>query len=305
MSFFPEEPEVPEVQRAKGALSVRYEDVSQGGKLLLDAMPVVLGPSAWQAVHAHGTSMALGADGIIPILSRFVLEGGAGPLSVWRPVEGDGRFQLAHTVGANGAVERLVLNMWCRVYGEAGRTHGAQPKNAGERILAARIFAEHVLTRPFGPPDKRKVSRIDVPGLPEVPPDRYAWRPPEASAELPPGAKWLDDAFSLDTTPVVFGLDHTDSNQHVNSLVYPRLFVEAALRRLWDHGRRTPLIARRAEIAFRKPSFAGERVRVALRAFADEKEVGVSTILVSDEEASRPLSDARPRVFARIWFAPE
>lgn len=302
MTFIPEEPEVPEAQHASGPLVIRYEDIGQNGKLLLDAMPVVLGPSVWRAVWQQGATVALAAEGIIPILSRFVLEGGAGPLSVWSPVEGEGRFQIAHTVGADGAVERLMLNMWCNVYGEAGRTHGPAPANAGERLLAGRVYAEHVITRPFGPPEARKITRLSVPGLPEVPPDRATWRPPEASIELPPGARWVDDAFKLDAVPVVFGLDHTDSNQHVNSLVYPRLFVESALRRLWDHGKKAPLLARTAEIAYRKPSFAGERVRVASRVFAKGDAMGVAAMLVSDEEAAGPIEKARPRVFARMWF---
>ncbi len=302
MTFIPEEPEVPEAQHASGPLVLRYEDISQNGNLLLEAMPVVLGPSVWRAVWQQGAMVALAAEGIVPILSRFALEGGDSPISVLSKVEGEGRFQIAHTVGGDGAVERLVLNMWCCVYGEAGRMHGPAPKNAGERLLAARIFAEHVITRPFGPPEARKITRLSVPGLPEVPPDRYAWRPPEASSELPPGARWVDDAFTLDPTPVVFGLDHTDSNQHVNSLVYPRLFVEAALRRLWDQGRKNLLLARAAEIAYRKPSFAGERVRVALRTFERDDAVGLAAILVSDEEAHGPLSKTRPRVFARMWF---
>jgi len=302
MTFIPAEPEVPEAQRAAGPLVLRYEDISQNGKLLLDAMPVVLGSSVWRAVWQRGAAPALAAEGIVPILSRFVIEGGEGPLSVMSKVEGEGRFQIAHTVGADGAVERLMLNMWCNVYGEAGRTYGPAPTNAGDRLLAGRVFAEHVVTRPFGPPEARKITRVSVPGLPEVPPDRHTWRPPEASIELPPGARWLDDAFTLDETHVLFGLDHTDSNQHVNSLVYPRLFVDAALRRLWDHGRKNPHIARAAEIAYRKPSFAGERVRVALRAFARDDAAGVAAILVSDEEAQGPIEKARPRVFTRMWF---
>jgi hypothetical protein len=303
MSFIPAEPEVPDAQRASGPLTTRYEDISQNGKLRLDAMPVVLGPSVWRVVWQGGGASALAAEGIMPILSRFVVESGEGPLSVLSKIEGQGRFQLAHTAAADGSVERLMLNMWCNVYGAAGRTNGPAPANAGERILAGRVYAEHVFTRPFGPPEARKITRFAVPGLPEVPPERFPWRPPESSIELPDGARWLDDEFTLDATPLVFGLDHTDSNQHVNSLVYPRLFVDAALRRLWEHGRKSPLLAQAAEVAYRKPSFAGERVRIALRAFARDEAAGVSAILVGDEEASGPLGKARPRVFARIWFA--
>src|SRR6185369_14676109 len=95
----------------------------------------------------------------------------------------------------------------------------------------------------------------------------YTWRGPEAALALPDDAIALDPQPILDDGTTVFGRDHTDSNQHVNSLVYTRLFIEAALRRLWDHGHKGPLLARSAEIAYRKPCFAGERVKVAVRAF--------------------------------------
>ena len=62
----------------------------------------------------------------------------------------------------------------------------------------------------------------------------------------------------MDPTPLPLGLAHTDANQHVNSLVYPRLFEEAVLRRLATLGKPTALLTRRAEVAFRKPAFAGE-----------------------------------------------
>ena len=43
------------------------------------------------------------------------------------------------------------------------------------------------------------------------------------------GAPFGDDGMPphVDVVPVVFGLRHTDGNQHVNSLVYPRLVEEA------------------------------------------------------------------------------
>ena len=68
--------------------------------------------------------------------------------------------------------------------------------------------------------------------LPEVPPVRWPWQAPATLLDLPAGATALDGALTPDDTATVFGLDHTDSNQHVNSLVYPRLLVEATLRRL-------------------------------------------------------------------------
>jgi hypothetical protein len=101
-----------------------------------------------------------------------------------------------------------------------------------------------------------------------VPAARWTWRPLEAATAPPERAEPLDEAELPDEATVAFGLAHTDSNQHVNSLVYPRLFQEAALRRFAARGRSTRVLPRRIEIAYRKPCFAGDRARITLRAFA-------------------------------------
>jgi hypothetical protein len=302
MTFFPEEPEVPLTQRAKGRVMLRYEEISQAGKVLLSAMPVALGPSIWRAYASHPLAAAMMADGVLPILSRLVLVAGDGPIGVLSPVEAEGSMALAHTAGEGGDVERIVLNMWCRLYGEAGRTHLPAPPNAGARLLVGRVFAEHVMTRPFAKDrEARKVLRLpEVEGVPVVPPDRYEWRAAEDLLDLPEGAAWLDDGFAVDPAPVVFGLDHTDSNQHVNSLVYPRVFLEAALRRLWDSGRQGAFAGRCAELAYRKPCFAGERLRIVARAYERGDDVGVAGALITEEEARGPIEAARPRCFARM-----
>ena len=49
----------------------------------------------------------------------------------------------------------------------------------------------------------------------------------------------------------------------MNSLVYPALFEDAVLRRLAKLGRSPHVLARSLEIAYRRPSFAGDTVRVA------------------------------------------
>lgn len=302
MAFFPEEPEVPLTQRAKGRVMLRYEDISQAGQVMLSAMPVALGPSIWRTYAAHPLAAAMTADGVLPILSRLVLVADGGPIAVMTQVEAEGTMHLAHTAGEGGEVERIVLNMWCRLYGEAGRTHLPAPPNAGERVLVGRVFAEHVMTRPFAKDrEARKVLRLpEVEGVPVVPPDRYEWRAAEALLDLPEGAAWLDEGFAVDPAPVVFGLDHTDSNQHVNSLVYPRIFQEAALRRLWETGQRGALAGRYAELAYRRPCFAGERLRIVARAYARDGNVGIVGALVTEEEALGAIEAARPRCFARI-----
>ena len=302
ISLLPPEPAVPATQTSAGELPLRYEDVTQDGHLVVEAAPTALG-EVWRRLEGDQRA-ALGSErGVLPILSRLIVESGEGPISVFDPNRVRGLYQLAHTRDEGDRVDRIILGMWASVGASIGRTQGEPPADVGRPVVAARVFAEHVFTRPFGPPDQRKVRALILDGSPVVPPDRWIFRGPEASLELPEGALPLDAEPVPDTTFTVFGLDHTDSNQHVNSLVYTRLFIEAALRRLDAHGHARALRARVVEIAYRKPSFAGERVRPLVRAFRLGEELGVTVALVTDEEASERRAGARPRVFARMIFA--
>ncbi|HEY2736341.1 MAG TPA: hotdog domain-containing protein, partial [Polyangiales bacterium] len=88
--------------------------------------------------------------------------------------------------------------------------------------------------------------------------------------------------FVVDECPIQFGLTHTDANQHVNSLVYARLFEEAALRRLHALGEGTALLGRRIELNYRKPCFAGDRMRFAVRSYRRQGELGATGFLAPE-----------------------
>jgi hypothetical protein len=269
--WYPDEPEVPAEHRGEAETHLRYEDVAQDGRLMLLALPHAIGDVVWRKLLVHHPVARLSRTGVIPILTRFLVEGGGGPVAVGHAIKSTGRFQLAQ---ADGDAGHLMLNMWCAMTAPRGRTYGPPPEHAGEPIAVGRVFAEHVFTRLFAPPRERKVTRFEIEGLPPVPRERYAWRAPEAVLALPPGAEPLDDVLIPDAAPVAFGLNHTDSNQHVNSLVYPRFFIDAALRRFALHGLSTSLLARRLEVAYRKPCFAGQRAKIVLRAFKLGEELG-------------------------------
>jgi hypothetical protein len=305
MLRLPPPPVVPNEHRAQAQINPRYDDIGQTGHLLLEALPIALGRTGWSATTRQIPDKLFRQARILPILSRFIMKSGDAPFSVNDRLDADGSIQFAHTRKPNGQVDRIVLNMWCSVFGNAAQTQGFPIPNQGERLLAGQIFAEHVLTRPFDPPETRRVVEMDFPGCPRIPPDVYQWQDPEALLGLPEGAEWIEAGFSLDAAPLVFGTDRTDPNQHVNSLVYPRIFIDAILRRFWELERRFPMRAEALEIAYRKPSFSGERVHVALRAFVHGDKLGASVVLLSNEDASKSLEIAKPRVFAQIWFTRE
>ena len=299
---FPAEPAVPDAQRGRASIALRYEDVVQDGRLALLAAPQALGESVWRAtLRNHPASEQMRAQGVVPVLARLVIVGGEGPCAVDQTIDAAGRYEVAASCDASGAVDRLYLNMWASLEAQRGRTIGPPPERAGERHLAARIFGEHVFTRPFAPAAERKVVRLALPGLPELPEARYTPRTAAAVLAPPSTATPLDLGPEPDGAEIVFGVAHTDSNQHVNSLVYPRIFEEAAVRRLARH--RAPLVlAREVEVLYRKPCFAGDKLRVVLRTFREgARYLAVGGFFSEDALATdESLATARPHCTVRM-----
>jgi len=293
MSFpAPPIPQFPDDQVAITENLLRYEDCTQDGRLIPIAIPPSLG-GLWQSVVRHhpGARNAVAA-GIVPILTRLTLSSEDQPIRVDRPVEGRAGFVLAHDREGD-EITRLYMNVWSEVRGTSGRL-GPRPSE-GSRVLAGRLFAEHVFTRLFAPPDQRKITRLDVAGYPAIPELHYPAPAPQTAQEAPDGARWLDELAS-DATEIVFGLDQTDANQHVNSLVYIRTFLDAAQRRLHARGHALNVRSRAVDIAYRKPCFAGDRVRTQLRLFALDGQVGAAGYIEGP--------DGKPRCYARVVFGP-
>jgi hypothetical protein len=301
----PPEPEVPPQQRGEGTLALRYEDVVQDGRLRIEPISHAIGAALWRhTLVVHPMSSRLAAEGIAPILSRLQVESGEGPVSVRTDVRCRGTFELLRAIDAGDRV-RWRVDTWAEVTGERGRTHGPAPEGAGEIIALGRASAEHVLTRPFAPPEERQVTEIPG-GVPEGLPVRdVPWVPPAQAMELPRGATAIDEAFALDPCPIVFGVGHTDSNQHVNSLIYPRLIEEAALRRFHALGLPTTVFARFVDLRFRKPCFAGDRMRLMIRAYRHGDELGVVAALITAGEAIAvgPKPSDRAHCYGRMQFA--
>jgi len=268
---------------------LRYEDVAQDGRLMPIAMPSQLG-GLWQHVlDLHPGSKGALAQGIIPILSRLTMHTGNAPIRVDRPVMSTSGFCLARDEEP-GDPKRLFLLTWTETSGIGGRTGPPQPD--GPATPAGRLFAEHTFTRPFATPDFRRVTQLKVEGFPEVPEHRYAAPDVMTACEAPAGARWRDELVE-DPTPIIFSIDQTDSNQHVNSLVYVRMFIDAALRRVASVGEKTKLRTQAIDVAYRKPCFAGDQVRAHLRLFESDVGLGVAGFLAAP-------GDTKPRVCVRL-----
>ncbi|MEO8702945.1 MAG: hypothetical protein ABI867_23065 [Kofleriaceae bacterium] len=289
--MFPAPPAPALVEISEGSL--RYEDVIQDGRLLALALPPTLS-YLWRGVLAkHPGAKGAAQAGVIPILTRLTFAVNEVSVRVDRPIETRSQFELARETDAAGAVTRLFLNVWHEVHGLAGRITPRTP--IGPLTLAGQIFAEHTFTRPFAPREQRRVTSLPGGGYPAVPEAVYAAPAMTTAGDAPDGATWLDE-LAPDPCEVVFTLDHSDSNQHVNSLVYVRVFLEALYRRLAAAGKPVIVTARAVDIAYRKPCFAGDRVRVQLRLFEHAGVLGAAGFIATE--------DHKPRCYVRATVAP-
>lgn len=251
-------PELPRAldpgDRASATVPIRYEDIAQDGRITLLGLPQALGAVTWPAAMAHPDARATAAAGVVPILVRLVLEGTEAAVPATRPLRGEGTLSRWTARSPDGSVDRIVLSMWVSLFGRPGTTWGGADPSA-EEALVGRVYAEHVFTRPFAPTGQRRVVELPS-GV------------PSATGTLRAFSEVGGTGEALPDTEIAFGVQHTDSNQHVNSLVYPRVFEELAMRKLL-HNARVPaphqLLARVIELRFRRPFFAGERASIGLR----------------------------------------
>ena len=267
---------------------------------MLEALPTALWATVWSGLSSDPSVRALYAAGIVPILSRLVLEGTPGPFPATAAAGAEGTFQFVRADDG-----RFLLEMWSNLSALKGSTYA--PRGAARGIvpeLAGSVFAEHVLTRPFAPAGERRVTSLNFEGAPEIREVPSARTPVDALAAVPEGARPLEPARSIDPVPITFGVVHTDSNLHVNSLVYLRLFEEAALRRFVALGLGAAFLGRAIDIAYRKPSFVGQTVRVVQQAFEAAGRLGVGAVLVAENDtvSDDALAAARPLAYVRMQF---
>ena len=297
MNVIPSTRPIPDRHTSRAKIRLRYEDLTQEGRLRLIAMPECLSRTTWgKLIGPSRLYRQLTAQGIVAVLTRLAITAGAGPLSIQNPLNATGRLRFAHTLDDDAEVQRIVLNMWGEAEAPLASTRDPQPPNAGTSVSAGRIFAEHTLTRPFAPAGARSVTQLeDIDGLSPFPKERYLGESPRALLALPRGATALE-AYSMDAPPIVFGLDDTDDNQHVNALVYLRLFRVAALQRLAKHQSPEVRQLQTAEIGFRKPCFAGEQLYLRIRAFHLGSRTGALCTLGPQS------ADRQPSCYARLTF---
>lgn len=257
---------IPELPPSRGpgqdggtaSIAPRYEDIAQDGRIQLTALMPGLGAAVWRALLAEIPAIQVfRSQGILPILSRLVIACEDRPVSVNVPITYEGSFRFAREKDG----DRIFANMWLTAKAPIATTIGPNPPKDAPLELVGRVFAEHVVTRPFAPKAERRVTRLDAPGVPPVPEDEHVFE--AADALIARAGAPLEEIGD-----VRFVMMHTDSNHHVNSLVYPRVFEEACTRRMMLESSvpaAHELLARAVELRWRRPFFAGEQARIGAR----------------------------------------
>jgi hypothetical protein len=290
----PERPDVPKEQIGSAEHELRYDDLCQDGRMRIGGVWAPMGRILWTKMPVARTLARLGAGGVRNVLSFVMMQADDVPLSIRGFAESEVRYRLGHTTGVDGQPNRIVFETWLSTRAAPGRLGDPTARPSGEPVLAARAFGQHVFTRPSAPPGQHRVLRLEDPSFPELPAERVEFFDPKRILALPVGAEPLEPGPRAEEAPIVFGLVHTDGNQHVNFMVYPRLTEDAALRRLDELGFRGQLLGRRAEVGYRKPCFAGDRMRLVLQAFRLHEKLGVVAALVPDEAPAQGASSADP-----------
>jgi hypothetical protein len=295
MLEYPKEPELPENDGGEESASLRYDDVMQDGRIRLDAVWRPVGRLIWSRPEPSRVLAKL-EEGIGTVLARAVFEATEVRVPARAPVRTRAWFRFEHTRGHDGRVDRIQFNTWIRstVLGE----------DSPEPFLA-RAYGQRVFTRLGANPGERSVARLEGLGVDGVPQHRGEWFPARTLLDLPSEAVRLDAVPRMEPGRIVFGLSHTDGNQHVNFLAYPRFIEEAALCRFLDLGIGARLAARWVEIRYRKPSFAGDCLKIVLQAFRLNDSVGVIAAAI-DDDGGRPDRQWKefpaPRAIARMLF---
>lgn len=287
-------------QSATNERFLRYDDCTQDGRLITIAVPPALSTLFQSAALQHPRMRAAMSKGTLSLLTRLTVTSLDNPIRVQRPAVVESGYQLAHDRDAAGEVSRLFMNVWANVRGRqyvpGWRPSAEEPSLPGQQVLAGQAFAEHTFTRPFAPPDQRRVTALTgEDGASFVPAVRHHQQQPASAGDLPEGAAWID-ALTPDAIETVFTLDHSDANQHVNSLVYVRLFLDAVVRRLIAGGHPPTLRSTAFDIAYRKPSFVGDRVRAHVRLFAHGNAIGGAGFIAATGE------EAKPRCYVRAAY---
>ena len=233
--------------------SVEWHMLNMAGELITIRMADTIGTGLRQVLRPYWTYDPGSGDGVAPIPHLMQLETGGRQVSLGTPLRQEYRFRLVTSRGVDGALIRAHLVMSCTLYERGAPASGA--------LGSAEIWM--ALTRPFATPGARRLRAV---------PAGLAFLTEQGVAEHDLGGRPIEsfrcraaasETVFHDTLPLVYHMDRSDSNRHINMHVYPQQALDylalAFHRSGGDAGR---LRFRQVTVCFRRPFLPGDAAEV-------------------------------------------
>ena len=227
--------------------------LNMAGELITIRMADTIGTGLRQVLRPYWTYDPGSGDGVAPIPHLMQLETGGRQVPLGTPLRQAYRFRLVTSRGADGALIRAHLVMNCTLYERDAPASGA--------LGNAEIWM--ALTRPFAAPGARRPGAVPV---------ALAFLTEHGVAEHELGARPIEsfrcqvrppEKMFRDTLPLVYHMDRSDSNRHINMHVYPQQALDyLALAFHRSGGDAGQLRFRKVTVCFRRPFQPGDVAEV-------------------------------------------
>jgi hypothetical protein len=234
---------------------VAWHMLNMAGELITIRLADTIGPGLRQVLRPYWTYDPGSGDGIAPIPHLMHLETRGRKVALGTPLHQEYRFRLVSARDGDGVLIRAHLVMNCTLFARASRATGSLGK--------AEIWM--ALTRPFAPPGARKLTAV---------PAALAFLTEHGLTEHELGSRPIDsfrcqaeasETVIHDTLPLVYHMDRSDSNRHINMHVYPQQALDhLALAFHRSGGDVGQLRFRRVTVYFRRPFLPGDVAEVEL-----------------------------------------
>jgi hypothetical protein len=233
--------------------AVEWHLLNMGGELITIRLADTIGPGLRQVLRPHWSYDPNRGDGVAPIPHMMSLAARPGRIALGTPMQQHYRIRLVTTRRAGGVLRRAHLVMNCTLV--------APGRAAGTTLGSSEIWM--ALTRPYAAAGEHRIAEVPagLGFLAEHPlRDGDLGHRPIESFRCTAGA---GEHLSRHTLPLVYHMDRSDSNLHINMHVYPQQALDyLALsyhRAGGDAGR---LRFRTAAAYFRRPFLPGDVAEV-------------------------------------------
>ena len=229
--------------------SVEWHMLNMAGELITIRMADTIGTGLRQVLRPYWTYDPGSDDGVAPIPHLMRLETSGRQVTLGTPLRQDYRFRLVVGRDVDGALIRAHLVMDCTMYERGVPASGA--------LGSAEIWM--ALTRPFAAPGARRLRAV---------PAALGFLTEHHVAEHSLGRRPIEsfrcraaasEAVFVDTLPLVYHMDRSDSNRHINMHVYPQQALDyLALVFHRSGGDAERLRFRKVTVYFRRPFLPGD-----------------------------------------------